>query len=362
MMIKRYLLPQSVFRGISSYSNIFRSILVDAFNVSTVNSLAVIVYALLGIFFQMAAILLLMALVNGEATISVPAKVAGLHIPEPFRFQVSLFVSSLAIFFSFVMSAMLIYCSGAKALSLSTAYEKHTTAKAILALKRRFASTKNPKERADYSGLSLIALGYPRIMGRVLRMVLAIPQHLLPAIFSGCLMLYLNSILTFVVLLILMFSFLAQYLVNHRGARFGYEFQVSASPARSVKREIMSLAILNQIDDKEIAQELEKEEIKKDAESYANRLKVLNESALIGGLGMGLIILALISSLTLFGKDGLRDYNWSAYFSYVILTLYFLRSCQGVIQLVTSISCFHHQITTYLTEVTKPSTTANRGR
>jgi hypothetical protein len=359
-MIKSYLLPQNVFRGISSYSHILKSILVDAFGVSTVNSLAVVLYALLGIFFQMTAILLLVALVNGKATLSVPAQVAGLTTPEGFRFQVSFFLSSLAIFFSFLMSAMLIYCSSSKALRLSTAYENHTTAKAILALKNRFANTTSSTARVDYSNFTLIALGYPRIMGRVLRMVLAIPQHLLPAIFSGCLLLYLNSVLTLVVVLILMFSFLAQYLVNHRSARFGYEFQANAGPARSVKRKILSLAILEQIDDKEIIQSLEKEEIIKDAESYANRLKVLNESTLIGGLGMGLIILALVSSLTFFGEGDLQDYNWSAYFSYVILTLYFLRSCQGVVQIVTNISCFHHEMKTYLTEVANISITTHR--
>lgn len=341
-------------RGFRTYLGILVSVASDAFHISIRTTVSVIIFSFLGVFCNVAAILLLKELVSNDIGIVTPAEIFGLSIPKSFQFDFSLYPASAIILLVLFLAAILSYLSNVKALRLSINFEKMTTAKAMLAVSKTLREPDCELSKKEVRQLSKVATSYPRSLGRVMRSVIMLPQFFLQSLSLLIIMIPVNPLLTLLVMLVFFVAFLAQYLVNHRGAELSREFEFSGPRSNKRKRKVLESVVHRGIDSEDqVYREIDDEAISDNREKYFNRLKVLDESALISGLTIGIVVLVLLMSLSFYTAGEIEGYDWGNYISYIIMAVFFLRSTHGILHIITFISRYHHQTTRYYNLVSK---------
>ncbi|OEF96833.1 hypothetical protein BHF68_07170 [Desulfuribacillus alkaliarsenatis] len=337
-----------MFNTIVNYYEVIKWMLKDSLFRFRKMSILIIIGEAIGVFLQASAILLAIQYVymlekNEYLTMFV---ISGYP-----RELIELFIIVCVMVFTLLfVAAMLLYLSGTKMYHLRIHYQKFCS-KRVLSNYYDCRFHTNFNREYNESKIMCLTSSDSTFCGRVLRMTLSLIRPLIIFAVSLPIMVYLETRVSVIVIILAFISLLFQYKVSKAAAGYSINVERNAGAASKERRELfnsLSLApknINSELVNEYIDKAYGRGSLNKFYSALYGRLLSLEKSSFISNIliaaGIFFILVILIREALLYDK------SWTIVVAYIVAVRFTLMSLRQVNRLLTSINRFYPQLKRY---------------
>ena len=331
---------------IINFLKVFHFVINWSLKNSKIKHFSTFILLILGTMLNIIAILQITLLLNNSSEIfSINSYIPNVLVLD--NLSNSFMYSSIFIFSSFSIGAILTYLGNSQVLLLATNLEKKLTIN-ILNLLSNYVSILNivPFEKKREK-LKQLIISSPRLAGRILRIQSFFFLTLLKSIVFLTVLTFMNWKITILSLSVFLFVIPFQYLINIRAVKFSKKFDKSNFESKKFLTSIIDEIINGNISNNNIKNISNNKFFQQNKIDYQMRLKTVEESRLVSNISKAIILVFIFVTITNFGND-LSFGTLQGLLSYVLLLLVFLLSTKDLIAQITNISRFYSQVREYV--------------
>ena len=260
-------------------------------------------------------------------------------------------MACVGILVSFIAAAVCIFISRRGSVKLNRHYNELCTRRALEILSgNAFAvSGLEGYEVGSDKYFQRLAVADSKQCGRVLRLVLGITIPSISLCFSLLVLVYLEPLLTILVLLCVAMVVYCQQWISHRAAKHSILYErYTSEAARSVGRYVRgckNICMRDCADGDRIDALINSDSFQKYLDSYEVRIRAVDESHLVSGVAMG----AILALVLLFMGGGIieQEAGWGRLLVYLVAVRVAMSNLHSVFGLLTSINRFFPQVNRY---------------
>ncbi|MFA9478282.1 hypothetical protein ACERK3_08235 [Phycisphaerales bacterium AB-hyl4] len=252
-----------------------------------------------------------------------------------------------------VAAAVCTYLANRGALKTSLRYETFCS-KRLIALASRtdiVPPGKNPTlSKRKY--LLTMARSYARECGRVYRMLVGnVIPSLIVLLIIAPLLLYLNPLLSLLIVALLTLSLAIHYPLNIRGAHHSLTREKTAGEAALTYRDLLAQAEHQSLPLKQqtIEERFDNHSLRSNLHAYMGRLLAQHNSQLVSDVFIAVSVVLIL--IVLGGNILMQGTGWSALIVYLLALRFGLTHFKALMAGVAGVNRFYHQVDQYLTFV-----------
>ena len=334
-------------RTLSIYTTFIRWFLHDSIWRFKFESFIILTSGILGVFFQVQVFGLIMFYAKHFSS----GKIIE-HWGYTFDFRSSewlLILVSISVFISLTLAALCIYISRVKTLNLARKYGDFCSKRVLNLISSSplfFQPSKNLYGPSKY--LLKLSTTDSRFSNRVLRSMLYLIVPFLTLFVAMIILIYLEPLLTIIVIGLLCIYIISQYRISRKGATHSLSFELKSPQAVSEIRSIIDSFKYqpNYYPDYiKINQLFLNGAVKEQMDAYEGRIKVVEYSRMLSMVNMAFtiaVIMAVMGSYII-----LEGVGWGRLLAYIIALRFAMTNIQKCFSLITSINRFYPQVRRY---------------
>lgn len=329
---------------IKSYLQIFVFIGTTNLKSYPLKNLLAISLLIMGGALQVVALLGISLLLNSDHAETLPLNInlfATATLPLP-----SFTIGAIIITGIFILAALFTFLGERLVLVLTTYLEENLAIKFFnyIGSPASFGIIAN---KESFPQLLKILLGSTRAAGRILRLEFSLIQPFFKAILLLYILLSLKAGVTLTVLLILLISGIAQYIINLRASLYSRQFDESVLLSKTFLKSLLQTSIFSISAKNNAASDIKNNpHFQKNKNDYRLRLQVTEESKFASSIVKASIILYILLSLTDYGN--ISEQSIAEVLSFSLLLIFFLTSVQTILACLTGISRFYPKTQNYI--------------